>query len=489
MKYNALISTAVLLITGVSAVMASEKNLNVLFIVCDDLNTHVSTSGYPHIRTPAFDELAAAGMTFRRAYCQYPVCGPSRASFLHGLYPQSTGILDNQSDIREVRPGTISMPQRFKESGYWTGAVHKVFHNVKVDPGDVAWDHMLRFENDEMPMVTPIREKFEAVHGSIDSGKARRKWREFYPTIATQTRGQQPGYGPTGLDDDQHKDGKNARQISDWLLRKAHGDKPFFMACGIHKPHVPFLAPDKYFAMYPKAELKFTPASLEFWKTVPKVAQTKRYQGFGFEFGVENDELRREYMQAYHACISFIDAQIAIVLEALKQSGHWGDTIVVLTSDHGYLLGEKFMWGKVMLFETCDRVPLLIRVPGQTTPGSVSEGLVELVDLYPTLADLCDVTPPEELQGRNMSTMLRDPASDGKQVVYTVVSRGKRLGKAIRTQRYRYSRWQTGEELYDLAEDLHERKNLADHPKYGSTLETMRKHLADVEAKAVARKR
>ena len=232
--------------------VAFAKRPNVLFIVCDDLNTHVSTSGYPHISTPAFDRLAAAGMTFRRAYCQYPVCGPSRASFLHGLYPQSTGILDNQSDIRDARPGTVSMPQRFKESGYWTGAVGKVFHNEKIDPGDIAWDRMLRFQNDEMPMVTPIREKFEAEHGSIEEGKSRRLWREFYPTIATQTRGQQPGYGPTGLRDEQHKDGKNARQIIEWLANKTHGDKPFFMACGIQKPHVPFLAPDKYFDMYPQ---------------------------------------------------------------------------------------------------------------------------------------------------------------------------------------------------------------------------------------------
>ena len=474
--------------------VVAAKQPNVLFIVCDDLNTHVSTSAYPHITTPVFDELAAAGMTFRRAYCQYPVCGPSRASLLHGLYPQSTGVLDNKTDIRDVRPGTVSMPQRFKESGYWTGAVGKVFHNPQIDPGDVAWHQVLRFENDEMPMVTPIREKFEAEHGSIASGKARRKWREFYPTIATQTRGQQPGYGPSGLNDEQHKDGKNARQIASWLTSNAFGEKPFFMACGIHKPHGPFLAPDRYFDMYPKAELKFTPALREFWETVPRIAQTKRYEGFGFEFGVENEDLRRDYMQAYHACISFIDAQIGIVMNALQQSGHWDDTIVVLTSDHGYLLGEKFMWGKVMLFETCDRVPLIIRVPQSveivsTTPGSTSEGLVELVDLFPTLAGLCGVTPPSELQGRSLVGMLNDPDSIGKEVVYTVVTRGELFGKAIRTQRYRYTLWPTGEELYDLWDDPQEETNLASVSKHNATLEVMREHLAATETKAIAQKR
>lgn len=467
---------------------------NVLLIVCDDLNTHVSTSGYPHIHTPAFDELAEAGMNFRRAYCQYPVCGPSRASFLHGLYPESTGVLDNKSDIRSVRPNTVSMPQCFKNAGYWTGAVGKVFHNEKMDHGDVAWNEVLRFENDEMPMVSPVREKFEAEHGSVQSGKPRKLWRSFYPTIATQTRGQQPGYGPSGLTDIQHKDGKNAAQVRDWLTTNAHGDKPFFMACGIHKPHVPFLAPDKYFAMYPKAELQFTPASLEFWGTVTKIAQTKRYAGFGFEFGVENDSLRRDYMQAYHACISFIDAQIGVVLAGLKASGQWDNTVVVLTSDHGYLLGEKFMWGKVMLFETCARVPLVIRVPpsvaeAATTPGSSSEGLVELVDLFPTLADVCQIDPPSGLQGRSLVNMLHDSASPGKQFAYTVVSRGKSLGKALRTQRYHYTVWPTGEELYDLQTDPFEQTNLAERQEAASIRDTMQRRLSEAEARAAGAKR
>ena len=479
----------VFLLAGALAATAAQPNLNVLFIVCDDLNTHVSTSGYPHIKTPAFDQLADAGMTFRRAYCQYPVCGPSRASFLHGLYPQSTGVLDNKSDIRTVRPGTVSMPQRFRESGYWTGAVGKVFHNEKIDPGEVAWNQVLRFDNDEMPMVTPIRKKFEAEHGSIESGKSRRKWREFYPTIATQTRGQKPGYGPTGLTDAQHKDGKNARQIAAWLTEQTYGDKPFLMACGIHKPHVPFLAPDKYFDMYPRADLKFAPASLEFWVQAPKLAQTKRYEGFGFEFGVENDELRRQYIQAYHACISFIDAQIGLVFDALRRSGHWDDTIVVLTSDHGYLLGEKFMWGKVMLFETCDRVPLVIRVPGQTQPGSSSEGLVELVDLFPTLAELCGVDPADDLQGRSLVPMLRDPTTGGKEVAYTVVSRGPKLGKAIRTSRWRYTLWPTGEELYDLRNDPREQTNLANSPPQSEIVKMMQSKLARAEAMAVSKAR
>lgn len=464
------------------------KHPNVLFIVCDDLNTHVSTSGYSPIQTPAFDRLAKAGMTFSRAYCQYPVCGPSRASFLHGLYPQSTGVLSNTTDIRQTRPGTVSLPQRFKESGYWTGAVGKIFHNEKVDPGEVAWHQMLRFKNDELPIVTAARKAFEAKHGAIDERKNRKAWKAHVESLSKQTRGQQrPGYGPSGLRDEQHSDGKNARQIVSWLEKKAHGGKPFFMACGIHKPHVPFLAPDKYFKMYPNASLKYASVPTDFWKQAPKMAMVKRSVGFGFELGVENDALRREYMQAYHACISFIDAQIGLVLDGLKRTGHWNDTIIVLTSDHGYQLGEHFMWGKVTLFEVCDRVPFLVRVPGMTKAESRSDGLVELIDLFPTLAELCNVAPPKDLQGRSIVPMLRDPSTPGKDIAYTVVKRGTSLGKAIRSNRYRYTRWQVGEELYDLEKDPAEHRNLVTSASHAKVLKTMRGELTRLDALSQAK--
>jgi iduronate 2-sulfatase len=478
--------SAAILIASTALAIAAETRPNVLFIVCDDLNTHVSTSDYPHISTPAFDKLAAVGMTFGRAYCQYPVCGPSRASFLSGLYPESTGVLDNRSDIRQTRPGTVSLPQRFKEAGYWTGSVGKVFHSVNIDPGEAVWNEFVRFQNDEMPMVTPIRRAFEAKHGPIDQGKTRRLWKKFYPTIATQTRGQQPGYGPSGLRDEQHKDGKNARRIVSWLNQRRHHDQPFFMACGIQKPHVPFLAPDAYFEMYPKDELKFSPAPPNFWDQAPKRAMVKRYKSFGFELGVENGPLRREYMQAYHACISMIDAQIGLIFAALKRTGYWDNTIIILTSDHGYQLGEHFMWGKVTLFEICNRVPLLIRVPGRTTPGSSSNGLVELVDLYPTLAELCDLKTPDDLQGESLVPMLLDPTTVGKDVVYTVVTRGDRLGKAIRTNRWRYAIWPDGEELYDLENDVVEHHNLAASENHAAILAAMRHRLAKAESHAAA---
>lgn len=452
---------------------------NVLLIVCDDLNTHVSTSEYPHIVTPAFDALAAAGMTFKRAYCQYPVCGPSRASFLSGLYPESTAVLDNTSDIRQTRPGTISLPQRFHDAGYWTASVGKVFHNPKTDPGDTAWHEVRRFENDELPLVTSARLAFEQVHGSIEERDNRQRWRSHLTSLSTQTRGQQkPGFGPSGLRDEQHKDGKNVRQVAQWLKSKPHGNQPFFIACGIQKPHVPFLAPDGYFDMYPQAGLRFQYTPSNFWDHVPKLAMVKRYQQFGFELGVENDALRRQYTQAYHACISFIDAQIGLLLDALKKNGDWNNTIIILTSDHGYQLGEHFMWGKVTLFETCARVPFLIRVPHLTTAGSSSGEIIELVDLYPTLAELCSVPPPSILQGQSLVPMLSDAKAAGKDYAYTVVTRGDRLGRAIRAKDYRYAKWADGEELYDLRSDPSEFTNLAASPSHADVLTAMRAALA-----------
>jgi iduronate 2-sulfatase len=465
------------LLSGISALVADAKP-NVLFIVCDDLNTHVSSSGYANIETPNFDRLAARGMTFDRAYCQYPVCGPSRASFLHGLYPEVTGVLDNTSDIRQTRPGSVSMPQAFKEQGYWTAATGKIFHNAKVDQGAVTWNEVERFSNEELPIERSAREAFEAEHGSITARENRNAWKTYVQGVATQTRGQQtPGYGPSGLTNDQHADGKNALQAMAWLDDQAFGDKPFFMAVGIHKPHVPFLAPEAYFDLYPREELRYVKTPADFWDQAPSTAMVKRYEGFGFEFAVENDALRREFMQAYHACISFIDAQIGRIFDSLERNNLWDDTIVVLISDHGYQLGEHFMWGKVTLFETCARVPMVIHAPGVSDAAGRSQALVELVDLYPTLAELCGIETPTGLQGRSLVPNLTDSRAEGKSATYTVVTRGDQLGKAIRTQDWRYALWPNGEELYHLKEDLLEHTNLANDPAHRTVLEDMRARL------------
>lgn len=461
---------------------------NVLLIVCDDLNTHVSTSGYAQIQTPTLAGFAEEAMTFKRAFCQYPVCGPSRASFLNGLYPESTGVLDNKADIRETRPGTVSMPQFFKENGYWTGSVGKIFHSPRHEHGEVAWDEFLRFENDELPVVTAAREKFEAEHGSIEEGPNRKLWKEIEKGAKSKLDAQTPpGYGRSGLTDGQHKDGKNARTVSRWLKDDVSGDKPFFIACGIQKPHVPFLAPDKYFDLYPLDEIEYDPDRPNLWETLPKMAVSGRYREFGFELGVENDALRREYMQAYHACVSFLDARLKLVFDALKESGHWDDTIIVFTSDHGYHLGDHFLWGKVTLFDIGAKVPFLVRAPGVTEGGTESEAMVELIDIYPTLADLTGLTPPHHLQGSSLRPLLGHPERPGKKkYAYSVVTRGVKLGYALRNQSWRYALWPDGEELYHLGNDPEEKNNLAVKSGFPDRLEEFRVLLAEKQEEAAA---
>ncbi|HAW98875.1 MAG TPA: hypothetical protein DCX67_10120 [Opitutae bacterium] len=453
---------------------------NVLFVVCDDLNTHVSTSGYEPILTPNLAGFAKESMTFNRAFCQYPVCGPSRASFLSGLYPQASRVLNNTLDIRTTRPGTISMPQFFKENGYWTAGVGKVFHNAKSDHGEIAWNESLRFENDELAVVREARLKFESEHGSIDKQPNKRKWKELKRGVSAKLDAQTPpGRGRSGLTDAQHKDGKNARQVVRWLEGKPYGDKPFFIALGLQKPHVPFLAPDKYFDLYPLNEITYRSDRSDLWDFIPKSAISKRYEAFGFELGKENHPLRREYMQAYHACVSFIDAQLGLVLDALKKNGLWEETLVVFTSDHGYHLGDHFIWGKVTLFDVGARVPFIVRAPGLSKAGAVSEAMVELIDVYPTLADLAGLKAPDHLQGASLRPLLSHPDRLGKKkYAYSVVSRGPKLGYALRNQNWRYGKWPDGEELYDLRKDPQEKSNLAHGKGHKERLEGFRRVLA-----------
>jgi iduronate 2-sulfatase len=435
---------------------------NVLLIVCDDLNTHVSPSGYDHIKTPTLAKFASKAMTFNRAFCQYPVCGPSRASFLSGLYPQSSGVIDNKADIRQTRPGTLSMPQFFKENGYWTGSVGKVFHSPRHEHGEVAWNAVHRFNNDELPVVAETRKKFEADNGSVELPKNRKAWRALEKQAKSKLDAQTPpGYGPSGLSDEQHKDGKNARAVARWLKEKPNGKKPFFITCGIQKPHVPFLAPQKYFDLYPLGSIVYTPEKVNLWDKIPHRAINTRFKEFGFEASKENDSLRRKYMQAYHACVSFIDAQIKIVLDSLKESGEWENTIVIFTSDHGYHLGDHFLWGKVTLFDIGAKVPFIVHAPGLTKPGTQSEAMVELIDIYPTLAQLTGLTPPGHLQGASLRPLLDHPERLGKKkYAYSIVTRGKEMGYALRNQRWRYGKWSDGEELYNLTNDPEEKNNL-----------------------------
>lgn len=487
-----LFAGALLLLVVALPAFGAKARPNVLFVISDDLSSRISPAGYPGMHTPVLDRLARGSVTFRNAYCQYPVCGPSRASFLSGLYPESTGVLDNVANIETTRPGTPTLPSVFRQAGYWTASVGKVFHQPLENPGNNTWDATERFDNDELAVERTARETFEAKFGPVTAPKNRTAWREHALTLAPQTRNQGvkglgPGYGPTGLTDEQHADGKNARRVASWITGKANGDRPFMIACGFHKPHIPFLAPDAYYKLYPKTSFPLVRPPANDWNDIPAIADTKQYLDYGFPAkGTENEALRREFTQAYYACISFVDAQLGLIVEALQTSGQWNNTIIVFIGDHGYHLGEHFMWGKVMLFEESARTPMIVRVPGLTPTGRISTGLVELVDLFPTLAELCHVTPPAHLQGRSLVPMLENPAAQGKNHAYTVVRRGQELGWAVRFDRWRYTEWGTPEqnELYDLAVDPNEWTNLAKRPEHAEFVRRASKFLAERRAAA-----
>jgi arylsulfatase A-like enzyme len=486
------------LFSAASAAAAAEargpgRGPNVLFVVSDDLSARISPAGYVGVQTPVLDRLAAEATTFRRAYCQYPVCGPTRASFLSGLYPESTGVLDNQIMLEQSRSGTPTLPRTFRQAGYWTAAVGKVFHKHGDNPGGDTWDVAESYENDETAIERAAREQFEREHGPIARAGNRPKWREHLLTVAPQTRNQGvkglgPGYGPTGLRDEQHNDGKNARRVASWLAERAHGDRPFFIAVGLHKPHIPFLAPDRYFDLYPRESIQLVHPPANDWRDMPAIAATKQYLDYGFPaLGQEDDARRCEFVQAYYACVSFIDAQLGVILDALRQAGQWENTVIVFVGDHGYNLGEHFMWGKVLLFEESARVPMIVRAPG-VTRGAQAHGLVEMLDLFPTLAELCAVPAPAHLQGRSLGPQLRNPAAPGKDWAYTVVRRGEALGRAIRFERWRYTEWGAPDasELYDLEGDPREWINLAHDPQHAATARRAAELLRRAQAHASA---
>ena len=251
------------------------------------------------------------------------------------------------------------------------------------------------------------------------------------------------------------------------------------------KPHVPFLAPKKYFDLYPINSIKYQSDRANLWDSIPRRAINTRFKEFGFEPFKENDPLRREYMQAYHACVSFIDAQIGMVLDSLRKSGQWDNTIVIFTSDHGYHLGDHFLWGKVTLFDIGANVPFIIHAPGLTKPGTRSEAMVELIDIYPTLAQLTGLNPPGDLQGMSLRPLLDHPERMGrKKYAYSVVSRGKDMGYALRNQRWRYGKWPDGEELYNLTNDPEEKRNLAANKNQVERLKEFRTILAEKQKEA-----
>ena len=460
-----LILTAVAVAVPVSPLYAADESRpNILLIVVDDLRDTLGCYGNAAVKTPHIDRLAERGVRFTRAYVQYPVCNASRSSFLTGLRPDRTGVTDNKTILRDKRPNVVTWPQLLKDNGWHTAALGKIFHlgggrNRQLRERFVdlpkSWHSAHDFQ-----ATTLGREKFE---GRNLTGGAL-KWCSWAST--------------KGTDEDQ-PDGQIAREVIAKIDEL--GETPWMIGAGFMKPHDPFIAPKKYFDRYPldSIDLNRDPESI-----TPAPPLAVGFGAYGEAFDRFTDRERREFHRAYLACTSFMDAQVGRVLDELDRRNLWNNTVVIFIGDHGYHLGERDWWNKNTLFDRSCRAPLIIAAPG-IEPG-VAEGLVEFVDLLPTVADFCGVQPPRRLAGQSLRPLLKDPSKPGKSAAFTIVTRGPaQRGHSIRTDRWRYTEWSDGErELYDHHADPEETKNLAGDSMHKPLVDELSGRIAKTQNRA-----
>lgn len=428
--------------------VAAEGRPNVLFIVSDDLNNSLGCYGHPQVKSPNLDRLAARGVRFERAYCQYPLCGPSRNSMLCGLYPNSTGIHRNSQIFRQTIPSHQSLSHAFRLQGYFAARIGKLYHyNVPKSVGTNGHDDPGSWELELNP-----------------AGCDRLLEEPDIFTLKKDNFGGTLSWYASPREDKQHTDGLLARD-AEWVLERCARDqeRPFFLAVGFYRPHTPYVAPKAYFKDYKVAEMPLVHGVEEEIQDLPVDALGSHKK----EHELLTDELRQQAIQAYYASISFMDAQVGRVLDKLDELGLAENTIVVFTSDHGYHLGEHGLWQKMSLFEESARVPLIMAGPGVTEIGKTAETPVGLIDLYPTLAKICNVPAPKNLQGQDLGAILGDVGQAGRGWAVSQVMRGgkndQRFGYSLRTPRWRYTEWnngQDGRELYDHEKDPLEQKNL-----------------------------
>ena len=444
---------------------------NVLFIAVDDLNTDLGTYGHDLVVSPNIDRLAGQGIQFDRAYCQYPVCSPSRSSFLTGLYPEQTGVLTNQGQFRDRLQDTPTLPQWFKMHGYHTARVGKIYHYGV--PSQIGTDG----EDDPPSWSETVNPR------GID--------REVHDRIHTLTPNQ---FGGTlswlSLDPSEglHTDELGA-QAAIRIMEDHHPDKtgtPLFLAVGFYRPHTPFVAPDSLFGLYALSEIQPVLEVPGDRDDIPLPALADRPKQRELSL-----QQRKEIIQAYYASISFMDRQVGRLLDALDELELADNTIIVFVSDHGYHLGHHGLWQKGDLFEGSVRVPLIMSVPGASPVGSATNALVELVDLYPTLVELAGLPLPEHLAGYSLAPLILDPSLPGRPSAFSVANsraawvhpemHGREVvGHTIRTQRYRYTEWNAGAEgmeLYDYQTDPMEYDNLAIKPAFAPIRDSLKQIL------------
>ncbi len=458
---------------------------NVLFIAVDDLRPVGAAYGQPQILSPHMDRLAASGATFARAYAQYALCSPSRSSIMTGHRPDTTRIYDLDTHFRVHQPDVVTLPQHFAAHGYATQAIGKVYHLPLDDPR--SWSVSSWAPKKDFEYRDPVL-RAQLLAANPERGEDIVLEREPATGTILKVEGRPRTLGPTWeaaeVGDDELPDGEIAQRAIA-ALRELR-DSPFFLAVGFKKPHLPFVAPRKYFDLYPPERIPavanaFPPLGLPDYER--HRAELPRYAGMPKDLALSEAQ-RRDLLRGYAAAVSYADAQIGRVLDALDQLGLAQDTIVVLWGDHGYFLGENGLWAKHNTLELATRAPLLLRAPGLTRPGTRIDALVELVDLYPTLVALADLPPMARLEGTSLAPLLAAPEIKWKSAAFSQYRRDKAMGYSMRTPRYRYTEWRGLDDgkvkarvLFDHALDPAENVNLAARPEHAGLIERLSKQL------------
>lgn len=506
MKWSSIYCFACLLLVAFAIPSQADTKLNVLFIAVDDLRPDLKCYGVQYAKTPNIDRLASRGIVFERAYCQQAVCSPSRTAILTGLRPDVTKVWDLETHFRDAQPQCITLPQHFRANGYHTVGLGKIEHHgfedgrswseprwfasgqmVSVDPDDWTKHTTTTFDGIKSEFAHPLS-RAEALKSS-KNGKAK----------------QGPAFEISPKHDDELPDGATAAEAVKRIRDLKTKGAPFFLAVGFVKPHLPFVAPKKYWDMHDPAE-------------IPLPVTEKLPQGTAEFVGHTNGELHaypgvpeknpipaefaKQLRHGYHACISYTDAQVGRLLDALDHEGLADSTVIVLWGDHGWQLGDHGLWHKHTNFELAARAPLLLSVPKSATAGGRCTAPVEFVDVYPTLADVCGLPAPAGLTGMSLKPYLDNPKTPMQKPAISQYPRsskdhgGALMGYSIRTEQWRCTFWRKRNgaeigytELYDETNDPAETVNLAERPEHAELIAALKKYLPPVGSDAQPQKR
>ncbi len=535
---NKLIAAALLCILSIAPIIAQEKSKpNVLFIAVDDLKTVLGCYGDKIIKTPNIDRLAKMGTVFLNNYCQQAVCGPTRASLLTGMRPDVTKIRDLHTKMRDINPDIVTLPEYFISQGYTTSGIGKIFHpscvDKKFDPQSWSIPFLVAKESDysnglpvqkhyQSPELKALNTKEEVVSADQD-GKGKKKGEKKGEKKSKKEADDEdaergPAFECLDLPDDAYDDGVSAKLAAKQIEMLNAAKKPFFMAVGFRKPHLPFVSPKKYWDLYKREDMPVAefqehaanskifsyqyPGELTNYSGVKEFAKFDKNEAN--EFGLAIDK-QKELVHAYYAAVSYTDAQIGILLNTLEKLGTLNNTIIVLWGDHGWHLGDHDMWGKHTNYEQATKAPLIIAAPG--LKAGQTKSMTEFVDVFPTLCELSGGEVPAYLDGKSLVPVMKNNKASVKEYAMSqyprkmdkadinkvVDGKGKLMGYSMRTEQYRYTVWLKNftsdqvynadkvytKELYDYVKDPLEKVNVSDDTKYAAIV-------ADLDKKMVA---